>query len=315
MSHSIKTVLVIGSGPKGGYIASRLHEKGVKVMIMARPERRTMIALRGLHIESLSGRFRRPVPTVAPTDVGGKFDLIIAACRSHQLFDALDAALARMTIGTPVLSLADGGPHLLDLRKRYVLRPVIEGIFEGRTIVDADGCIRHRMPAARIRLRPDHHYAGLVAEVAHLLTGRGLVAAVAQDFEQAVWTRSIFLAAAVGTMAITGRPLRDALRLNTGHIHFGHMVGEGRDIAARFNVRISPRMVAEYVRGLSFEGEPISAPPSVSSPGGAGAEAHYLLAPMFDRAEQVHCQAPSLNRALEVADAANGADTPTEQLA
>jgi 2-dehydropantoate 2-reductase len=302
MNPSIKTVLVIGSGAKGGYIASRLHEKGVKVTVMARPERRAMITLRGLHVESLNGRFRRPMPTVAPAEVSGRFDLIIAACRSHLLFDALDKALARMVIGVPVLSLADGGPHLQALRQRYILRPVIEGICEARTVVDADGCIRHRPPAARIRLRPDRHYAGLVADVAQLFTGRGLVAAVAEDFDQATWTRSIFLAASVGAMAITGRPLRDTLRLNTGHIHFYHMVGEGLDIAARSGVHISPRMVAEYVRGLSFEGEPIASPPSVGSPGSAGAEALYLLAQMIERAEQHNCRPSSLVRALEVAD-------------
>jgi hypothetical protein len=39
-----------------------LHEKGLKVTVMARPEHRAMIVLRGLLIESLSGRFRRPSP-------------------------------------------------------------------------------------------------------------------------------------------------------------------------------------------------------------------------------------------------------------
>jgi ketopantoate reductase len=304
MTSKIKTVLVLGGGAKGAYIAARLHEKNVRVTIMTRPARCADIALRGVRIESLDGRFRRPIPSISPTEIEEKVGLVVVGCRSHLLVDALDQAAPAMLAGTAILSLADGGPHLPFLRRRYPLRPVLEGLFEARLLTDADGAIRHRPPAARIRLRADRHDADLLAEAVQLFSGRGLDAMVVDDFDQLAWTRAIFHAAAVGTMVYSNRPLRDALRLNSGAAHFGHMLREGRDVAAKFGVMISASMVTGYAKGLSFEGEPIAAPSSVGAPGSAGAEGYFLLAQMVDRAEQHSCYAGSLKQALRLADRA-----------
>jgi ketopantoate reductase len=302
MTSIIKSVLVLGAGAKGSFIAARLHEKGVNVTIMSHAERCAEIALRSLHIQSFDGRFRKPVPAITSAEISSKFDLIIAACRAHLLVDALDLAAPAMRAGTAILSLADGGPHLPFLRRRYTLRPVLEGIFEARLMTDADGVIRHRPPAARIQLRNDGRDEVLLAEVQSLLTGRGLMAGVVDDFERLAWMRSIFLAAAVGTMLHSGRPLRDALRLNSGAGHFSYLARDGREIAEKFGITVTPSMLTGYVMALGFEGEPIASPAPISSAGPAGAESLYLLANLVDRAEQRGCRAGSLKFALRMAD-------------
>jgi ketopantoate reductase len=302
MTSTIKSVLVLGAGAKGRFIAARLHEKGVNVTIMSHAERCAEIALRGLHIQSFNGRFRRPVPAITSAEISNRFDVIVAACRSHMLADALDLAAPAMRAGTAILSLADGGPHLPFLRRRYTLRPVLEGIFEARLITDADGVIRHRPPAARIQLRNDEHNMALLSEIQTMLTGRGLEAHIVDDFERLAWMRSIFLAAAVGTMLHSGRPLRDALRLNSGAGHFSHLARDGREIAEKFGITVTPSMLTGYVMALGFEGEPIASPAPISSAGPAGAESLYLLANLVDRAEQRGCRAGSLKFALRMAD-------------
>lgn len=302
MTSTIKTVLVLGGGAKGSYVAARLAEKRVRVTIMTRLDRCAEIAVRGIHIESLHGRYRRPVPAIMSAEIDSAFDLIIAACRSHLLVDALDLAAPAMRAGTPILVLVDGGPYLPLLRRRYEIRPLIEGTFEARLVVDADGTIRHRPPSARIQLRNDRHDADLLAELAELMTGRGLETTVVDDFEQRAWVRSIFLAASVGAMIHSGRPLRDTLRLNSGAGHFGYLLRDGRDVAKKFGMAITPSMTANYARALAFEGEPIASPAAISAPGGAGAEAFFLLAQMIDRAEQRGCHAGSLKLALQMAN-------------
>jgi hypothetical protein len=77
---------------------------------------------------------------------------------------------------------------------------------------------------------------------------------------------------------------------------------DGREVAEKFGITVTPSMLKGYVMELGFEGEPVASPAPINSAGAAGAESLYLLASMVDRAEQRRCRASSLKFALRMAD-------------
>lgn len=284
MTDILKTrVMIAGAGAIGGYIAARLIEKGVATTVMTRPERFEQIVVHGLRLTSQYGRFWKPVRGVVSPQIDEPYDLVVIACRSHLLRDALDQAASAIGPSTFVLSLTDGGPNIEFLRRRCAPEKVMEGIAEGRILIDADGVIRHRAPEMRICVgerHPGHHVAKRIAE---LLNGRGLIAKPASDMLHLSWARSIFLAAGVAVPALTGRPLMDALRYRPGSSAFDYGLAEGRAIAAANGVQIDKLTTRRYRDALFQAGAPIMPPPRLSDSGGAGDEAFYLLTHMIRR--------------------------------
>ena len=159
----------------------------------------------------------------------------------------------------------------------------MEGVFEGRVRIDADGVIGHRPPETRILIGERSPGERVAARIAELLTGRGLDAKTTGNVARLVWARSIFLAAGVGMSILTRRPLTDALRFHPGQTHFAHMVSEGRGVAAANDVEIHKATMWRYRHCLTLAGEPLMSPPLVTDPSGAGQEAFYLLTLLIRR--------------------------------
>ena len=294
--HNTRT-LIVGAGAVGGIIAARLHEKGADVTLLTRPQRFEQIIVHGLRLASPYGRFRKPVPAIISSQIERPWDLIVLACRAHRMDEAITMAAKAIGPETVVVSLLDGGPHLAHLQRRLPNNPVLEGYFEGRVQLDIEGFVSHRAPEARITIGERQPDDGLPAQVAGLLSGRGLVGSAAPDLPRLAWARSIFLAAGVGTSVLTSRPLRDALRFYPGQSNFEHMMAEGRKIAAAAGVQVNKAQTWRYRHALYLEAEPVMAPPRVTAPGGGGQEAAYLLAQMIERADGV--QAPTLRAAFK----------------
>jgi 2-dehydropantoate 2-reductase len=276
--------LIVGAGANGGYLAARMIERGVDISLLTRPARYEHLLCRGLHVSSRFGRFGKPAPALVAAEIKSNYDLVIFACRSHRLLEAVEQAKTSVGPSTIILSLTDGGPHLPFFTGKFPNNTVIEGMFEGRLFMDADQIIRHREPEARVQIGMRMPGDAVALGLAQLLEGRGLIASAVKDIKPKIWTRSIFLAAGVGASAIVRMPVRDALRIRPGDIHYGFMCAHGCAVAAREGVAVNKDMLHKYRLGLHMDGEPIQAPPQPIDPKGAGEEALYLLSQMNERA-------------------------------
>jgi 2-dehydropantoate 2-reductase len=276
--------LIVGAGANGGYLAARMIEKGVDISMLTRPARFEHLLCRGLHVSSRFGRFGKPAPALVYTEIKSSYDLVIFACRSHRLAEAVNQAAIAIGPATIILSLVDGGPHFPFLTGKFPKNTVFEGMLEGRLFMDADQVIRHREPETRIQIGMRSPDDVVALHIARLLEGRGLMASAVEGLWPKIWTRSIFLAAGVGASAIVNKPVRDALRSRSGDIHFGFMCAQGCAVAAREGVTVNKDMLHKYRLGLHLDGEPIQAPAQATDPKGAGGEALHLLSQMHERA-------------------------------
>jgi 2-dehydropantoate 2-reductase len=298
--HHTKT-LIVGAGANGGYLAARMIEKGVDISMLTRPARFEHLLCRGLHVSSRFGRFGKPAPALVSAEIKSKYDLVIFACRSHRLVEAVNQAAIAVGPATIILSLVDGGPHLPFFTGKFPKNTVFEGMLEGRLFMDADQIIRHREPETRIQIGMRSPGDAVAMRIVQLLQGRGMIASAVEDLLPKIWTRSIFLAAGVGAAAIVDQPVRDALRCRSGDIHFGFMCDEGRGVAKRAAVAVSKDMLRDYRVGLGLEGEPIPSPPKITDRDGAGQEALFLLEQLIERAMRLGASHLSLKMALNAA--------------
>ncbi len=298
------TFLIVGAGAVGSYVAARLHEKGADVTLLTR--RAELVTLRGLRLASPLGRFRHPVPAIVTTTGRPPVDVVLLCCRANVLTEAVSEAIAVCGPHTIVVSLADGGPHRETLERLLPQTRVIEGMFEARLRLDADGIVSHRLPEARITIGtrgPDDIVAAMIARA---LNGRGLVAATSDNMDSLVWARTIYLAAGIGAAALTGRPFRDALRFLPGKSHFLDLMADGREIAAANGVTVDRRQTWAYRHAPFLEASPVSAPARSTDPGGAGLEALHILARM---ARQTH-ERSAFMTALEAATERDCSEAP-----
>lgn len=289
--------LIIGSGPAGAFIGSRLIEGNVDVTFLARPERQRQLITRGVELRTQFGRFRRPVHAVGPEELAGNFDLVIVATRAQDYEHALGLAAKVVGPSTVVLPVIEGVSHLLAPTGSDAPR-IIGAVFEGRVTIDADGVMSQRPPLAELTIGAIvKRDASVAAEVAGLLVGRGMRTMLTDNIRARTWERFGFLGSAVALSALTDRPFRDAMP--RGHLTgpFSKLLSEARYIgdAAGFpNWTGSP---LEYYRAVLLEGRPVLAPAAVADGGRAGDEAAYLLAEMIGLAQRVGVDAPTFKRA------------------
>jgi 2-dehydropantoate 2-reductase len=84
--------LIVGAGANGGYLAARMIEKGVDISMLTRPARFEHLLCRGLHVSSRFGRFGKPAPALVSKEIKSNYNLVIFACRSHRLVEAVNQA-------------------------------------------------------------------------------------------------------------------------------------------------------------------------------------------------------------------------------
>lgn len=295
------SLLVVGAGAPGTYAAARLRELGAHVTVLTRKERAERITLHGLRVTSPMGRLRQPVPAIVTTTGHAPVDVALLCCRAHLLIEALSEVAAVCGPKTVLISLVDGGPHIDTLQRLLPHTRVIEGMFEGRLRLDADGIVSHRLPEARITLGKRSPDDIVTEAIAGALNARGLVATTSVNMAREIWARRIFLAAAIGASTLTRRPFRDAMRFLPGRSHFLDMLAEGREIAAVNGVEVSKLQTWNYRHAPYLEDSPVAPPARTTDPGGAGLEATHILTQMAIQAQPRSCFMAALNAAIDQA--------------
>jgi 2-dehydropantoate 2-reductase len=210
-------VLIAGSGATGGFLGSRLIERSESnVTFVVRHSRKVQLLTRGLHLRSQFGQFRRPVHAITLDEIGGTFDIVVAAVRSQEL-DAVINRLAPVfgpqTIFMPVVEgISHLEPNALASRQR-----TISAVLEARLLLDADQILSQRPPVAELTIGTVTDGDGsMAADLVKMFAGRGLKTILSDSIRSKAFERFAFVSAGIATSHLMGRPLRDAIRFAYG---------------------------------------------------------------------------------------------------
>jgi 2-dehydropantoate 2-reductase len=273
-------ILVIGTGVVGGLIGARLVERGADVTFLVTPRRKVQLVTQGLQLRSHFGRFRKPVTAITAGEIAGPVDLAIVAVRAQDFEQAMEAARPAIVPSTIVMPIVEGVRHLGCCGLGSVPR-VVGAVMEARATVDADGILTQFRPAANLVIGPtdpaDH---ALVTDIAKQLVGRGINVTVAERIRAKSWARFSFMASAVATTVLMGRPLRDAFRFAHGTSTFASALKESYRVGVAAGFEPDRLAVRAYEKAFLLEGRPVTPPALISDGGRAGDESAYLLAEM-----------------------------------
>jgi len=191
-------ILILGAGGIGGYFGAQLLRSGADVTFLLREKRQALIAAEGLCIETPHGNFTVQPPTVTAASVTPIYDLIILAPKSYDLEDSL-LSLENAVGSGVVLPFLNGIEHLAVLDRKFGRAKVMGGVAHIAAMITETGAVRQLNDIHSLTIGPrDPAHAELAKEFFALCGKAPFTSVYAEDIEQALWDKWVFLAALAG---------------------------------------------------------------------------------------------------------------------
>jgi 2-dehydropantoate 2-reductase len=205
-------ILVLGAGAIGGYIGGWLASVGADITFLLRGNRLAHIREHGLTVESSHGNLHLPVRTVSAAELKPGHDLLLVACKSYDLDEAMDAAQPGLGPNGAVLPILNGMTHVDALNHRLGQTRVLGGTTRIATNLDSDGTIRALFENREIIFgEQDGTISQRVREFCDIAAGaNGLEINASPRIMHAMWEKLAFLG--------TGGSLYCLMRANLGEI-------------------------------------------------------------------------------------------------
>jgi 2-dehydropantoate 2-reductase len=121
-------ILMLGAGGVGGYFGGRMAAAGADVTFLVRPKRAALLAATGLVIRSPLGDLTQQVKTVLAAEVKSDYDLVMVACKSYDLEDAIASVRPAMGPDTALLPFLNGVLHMERLDREFGAERVLGGV-------------------------------------------------------------------------------------------------------------------------------------------------------------------------------------------
>lgn len=196
-------ILILGVGGVGGYFGARLVESGADVSFLVRPARKAAIAASGLRVESPFGNFRVEPRCLTREEIGPDYDLVLLAAKAYDLESALEAIAPAVGEQTCVVPFLNGWTHMARLDERFGAERVLGGVAHIAGELGADGVVRqhsriHSLTVGGRGARTQDMAKRFVAVCAKA----GFDSALAEDIEQVLWDKWVFLATLAGATTL-----------------------------------------------------------------------------------------------------------------
>lgn len=250
-------MLVLGAGALGGYFGGRLVEAGGDVTFLVRPGRAAQLADSGLRIESPYGNAQLPVRTVTAEALAPGWDVILLACKSYDLEDAIANIRPAVDGRTAILPVLNGLSHVETLGDAFGHARVLGGLCKIQATLSPEGVVRHLNDWRWLTFgeQGGDMSPRVQAIAAAFAPAKGMVAQAVPDIGQRMWEKLVHLGtAAIGTVL---------MRANVGEIvraggapFLAELLARNAAIAAHHGHPMPASFLAEY--GAIFS-EPSSA--------------------------------------------------------
>lgn len=191
-------ILILGAGGVGGYFGAKLMRAGADVTFVLRDKRRQLIREHGLRIETPQDSF-----TVFPRCLGSQelapdYDLIMLAPKAYDLDDALSSIAGASGQGA-LLPFLNGLNHIALLDQRFGKQRVMGGVAHIAAMLTETGAVRRLSDLHSLTVGPRHaDHEGLAREFIALCAGADFDSHYADNIDQVLWDKWVFLAALAG---------------------------------------------------------------------------------------------------------------------
>ena len=198
-------VLVMAAGSVGGYFGGLLARAGNDVLFVARGENLAAIASEGLIVESVtSGDFTVEARAVDRPDGPWTADLVLFCVKSYHNSVAIDTVSSAVGPDTTVLTLQNGIGSGDELSATFGAQGVMLGAAYVEAAHPRPGLFQEMGGACRIVFaEQDGRSSRRSTEVKQTFDDAGIDSEIAEDIEQALWNKLVYICGLSGMTCIT----------------------------------------------------------------------------------------------------------------
>lgn len=276
-------ILILGAGGIGGYFGAQLLRSGADVTFLVREKRQALIAAEGLRIETPHGNFTVPAPSVTASSVTPIYDLIVLAPKSYDLDDAL-VSLGNAVGRAIVLPFLNGIDHLDVLDQKFGRAAVMGGVAHIAATLTETGAVRQLTEMHRLTVGPRAPaHAALAREFVALCKKARFDSIYAEDIEQVLWDKWVFLAALAGMTTLCRGSVGEILATPYGDHLIRQMYDECCAVAGRSGHIPGPAAMANALDLLTAPGSGFTASMLRDLQSGQKTEHEHILRAMAER--------------------------------
>ena len=227
-------ILVLGAGGIGGYFGGRLVQAGSDVTFLVRPKRREQLERDGLRVESPLGDFQVPVKSVLAESLRPDYDLVLFTCKAYDLDSAMEAIAPAMAGRAALVPMLNGMAHLERLDARFGAAKVMGGTAQINVMLRKDGLVYHADPLQRLIFgERDRSKSARAQAFAAELAKTKIDWVLAEDIEQELWEKVVFLSALAATTCLFRGNVREIMSAPGGPEAMERVLAGNIEIATR----------------------------------------------------------------------------------
>lgn len=193
-------IAVVGIGGVGGYIGAKLctlkeqNPKKYEITFIARGTHADVLKEHGIRIVEDTATFTATASQVCTAqEATGTFDLILLCVKSYDIEEAVLSLKERIRPDTVIIPLANGVNNAQNI-KVLVDAKVINGAVYILSHIQEPGVI-HKQGNVFAIVFGDYKYIGESLYIERLFTDAGLRCKMAENIEEAVWKKYLFISA------------------------------------------------------------------------------------------------------------------------
>ena len=276
-------ILILGAGGIGGYFGARLLQIGADVTFLLRDKRQALIKAEGLRIETPHGNFTVQPATVTAASVTPIYDLIILAPKSYDLDDAL-ASLENAVGNGVVLLFLNGIEHLAILDHKFGRAKIMGGVAHIAATITESGAVRQLNDIHSLTVGSrDPAHADLDRDFIALCKQAPFASVHAEDIEQALWDKWVFLAALAGMTTLCRGSVGEILATPYGERLLRQMYDECCAVARLSGYPTGQAATERALGMLIAPGSPFTASMLRDLQAGQRTEHQHILGAMAER--------------------------------
>ena len=201
-------IAIVGAGGVGGYFGGRLAQAGIDTVFIARGATLDALRTRGLRVDSINGDFNLPrVNAVEDPAEAGPVDAILVAVKAWQIAEVAPRLKPMLKKETIVVPLENGMEAPDTLASILGAEHAAGGMCAIVSFVVEPGHIRHMAADPRIVFGELDNQRSFRAEaLLAALKSAGISADIAENIQQSMWTKFLFIVPYSAVGAVTRMP-------------------------------------------------------------------------------------------------------------
>jgi 2-dehydropantoate 2-reductase len=287
-------IMVLGAGAVGGYFGGRLAAAGEDVTFLVREGRARQLA-DGLRIESPHGDATVPVQVVEAGQAAPTPDIIMVACKSYGLWDAMEAIAPHIRSETVILPVLNGLNHIPVLASRFSEAIIWGGVAQIGATLAPDGTVRHMSDfhALTVGPRGDDGTIVLAERFVEALQRAGTQGRLSRHIIQDLWDKWVFLAALAAATCLVRAPVGRILAADGERLVLA-LLDECTRIAEAEGHRPAEEPMRRYRQILTAPGSEMTASMQRDMAAGGPTEADHIIGDLIRRGDAHGIDTPML---------------------